>query len=83
MGPDVERHFETVLEALRQQFRKRINPRRRVGWDGEFAWGSHHWLIFRFLHTDPVKIPAVDDFDPKCHHKNEEAQTLLARGPGK
>jgi hypothetical protein len=94
IGPDIERHLERFLDALRQQFRKRINPRRDTGWDGQFGSGCRHWWIStwtRFLHRDPVQIPAVDDLiqstiirtkNPRCywedgHRGNDLRQTTF------
>ncbi|KKA20507.1 hypothetical protein T310_5451 [Rasamsonia emersonii CBS 393.64] len=63
IGPDVEMHLATFVEALRRRFRKRINPPNFDVPDGNFDLYPTRYETLssktRYLFRDPVQIPQV------------------------
>ncbi|KAL1983047.1 hypothetical protein VTN96DRAFT_530 [Rasamsonia emersonii] len=67
IGPDVEMHLATFVEALRRRFRKRINPPNFDVPDGNFDLYPTRYETLssktRYLFRDPVQIPQLDYCD--------------------
>ncbi|KAL1965831.1 hypothetical protein VTN77DRAFT_5152 [Rasamsonia byssochlamydoides] len=64
IGPDAETHLELLIEALRQQFRKWIDPSPHAEPDGYFSFYLERYEMLtdktQYLFRDPVQIVAVE-----------------------